>query len=541
MAESSDSTAAVSIVARSRIALDALPRAITAGAADDASDIDVLHQRTTDLAEHLLLALSAGQLGTWRWDKATGVTLWDEEMERLFGLEPGTFDGTYEAWVALLHPDDVGRSLGILERAVEENGSYTTEHRVVWPDGSVHWILGRGKTVNDADGNVLGTIGCSSDVTDRKLAEAAAARRVREAEAVAARERLQRERLEFLGVINDLAQRTSGHLELMRAVAAAAVPRLGDWCSIHYRSAPGANLERVLAHVDPAKQQWASDLRDRYPVDTSSPVGVPAVLRTGKVQFVKRVDAAGLTQAIETLRPLDAAAIQPVVDALQLTSVITVPLVSKRGIVGAMQFVSAESGREYDESDVALAEAAAGRVAESIDNAWLVEQQREIALTLQAALLPASIPEIPGITLAVRYWAAGEVTEVGGDFYDVFQVAARSWAIVVGDVCGTGPTAAAVTAIARHTIRAAATHGATATEVLDWVNEAIRASGGGLFCTVAYATLEHLADDTWSFTSVAGGHPLPIVVEPAATGGEAEARMLGEHGTLIGVLPTIKV
>ncbi|MCU1365513.1 MAG: histidine kinase, partial [Ilumatobacteraceae bacterium] len=138
-------------------------------------------------------------------------------------------------------------------------------------------------------------------------------------------------------------------------------------------------------------------------------------------------------------------------------------------------------------------------------------------------------------------WAAGEVTEVGGDFYDVFQIAEQRWAIVVGDVCGTGPSAAAVTAIARHTIRAAATHGATATQVLDWVNEAIRASGGGLFCTVLYATLALLDEGTWSFTSVAGGHPLPILVEPAAAGGDAAAQMLGAHGTLIGVLPTIQV
>lgn len=537
----SDSPADGSIGARSRNALDALPRAVTAGANDEAFDIDLLQHQTADLAEHLLLALSAGRLGTWRWDRSTGVTMWDEEMERLFGLQPGTFDGTYEAWVALLHPEDVERSLGVLDRAVEANGSYTTEHRVVWPDGSVHWIHGRGKTVSDADGNVLGTIGCSSDITDRKLAEAAAARRVREAESVASRERLQRERLEFLGAINDLAQRASGHLDLMRAVARAAVPRLGDWCSIDYRSAPGANFERVLAHVDPAKQQWAAEVRDRYPVDVNGRMGVAAVMRTGRLQFIKRVDSGGLAEAIEVLRPLDAAAIRPVVDALQLTSVITVPLISKRGIVGAMQFVSAESGREYDESDVALAEAAAGRVAESIDNAWLVEQQRDIALTLQAALLPASIPEIPGASLAVRYWAAGAVTEVGGDFYDVFPIAPRTWAIVVGDVCGTGPTAAAVTAIARHTIRAAATHGASPTEVLEWVNAAILASGGGLFCTVLYATLQHLEDGAWSFTSVAGGHPLPILVEQTRAGDEPTARMLGRTGTLIGVLPKIKI
>lgn len=508
------------------------------GAADDASDLRVLEQRTNDLADHLLLALSAGQLGTWRWDKASGLTIWDEGMERLFGLEAGTFDGTYDSWVALLHPDDVARSLGVLDHAVETDSAYVTEHRVIWPDGSEHWIAGRGKTITAEDGSVLGTIGCSSDITDRKLAEVDAVRRAQQAEEAAARERLERERLEFLSVINDVARNAVDHLGLMRLVASAAVPRLGDWCAIHYQPVPSVPPERVLAHADPARQEWAEAVRDRFPFDPDGPHGVPAVIRSGRTEFVPRVNSPGLARALQNARPFDAEAIRPVVDLLRLTSVITVPLVSKRGVVGAMQFVSAESGRAYDPTDVALAEAAAGRVAQAIDNVWLVEQQRTIAETLQAALLPTHLPDVLGATIAVRYWAAGAVSEVGGDFYDVFALAQDSWAIVIGDVCGTGPTAAAVTAIARHTIRAAATHGATPTQVLNWVNQAILASGGGLFCTVLYATLEHRADGTWLLTSIAGGHPLPILVEP---GGQSSVRHLGRHGTLIGVLPTLDV
>jgi hypothetical protein len=176
----------------------------------------------------------------------------------------------------MLHPDDATRSLATLDRAVAEDSSYITEHRVVWPDGTTHWINGRGKAITDEQGEVIGTIGCSIDVTDRKLAEAASARRVREAEAVAVRERLQRERLEFLTTINDVARSASGHVDLMQSIATAAVPRLGDWCSVHYRPAPGAPHESVIAHVDPAKAHWATDLRDRFPLDPDSPLGAPA-------------------------------------------------------------------------------------------------------------------------------------------------------------------------------------------------------------------------------------------------------------------------
>jgi serine phosphatase RsbU (regulator of sigma subunit) len=197
--------------------------------------------------------------------------------------------------------------------------------------------------------------------------------------------------------------------------------------------------------------------------------------------------------------------------------------------------VSAESGRQFDDDDVALGRTVAGRIAEALENTWLTDQQRAIAGTLQAALLPPRLPEIDGLSVAVRYWAAGTATEVGGDFYDVFKIDDRRWAIVIGDVCGTGSNAAAVTAIARHTIRAAATHGAHHHEVLSWVNDALHAGNRDLFCTTTYSTLERVDDDTWRFISVAGGHPLPIVI--AADG---SATTIGRPGTLLGVLPEIQ-
>jgi PAS domain S-box-containing protein len=505
------------------------------GVADDDIDVQLLEQNSSDLADHLTLALAAGQLGTWRWDMATGLTVWDAQMERLFGLQPGTFDGTYEAWVALLHPDDVHHSLGVVDQAVADSGSYAVEHRVVWPDGSEHWLQGRGKTIIDESGNVVGTIGCSIDVTERKLEEVRSLKRVEDAERTAARERRQRERMEFLVALNDVAVTASDHVELMKRVAAAAVPRLGDWCAVHFRSEVSGVHERQFAHSDPSRQQWAKTIADEIPFDPDARFGVARVMRTGRTEHVGRIRAADVESLLDSTQT-ESDVLRPIVEALHLTSVVTVPLVSKRGIVGAMQFVSAESAHEYDSDDVALAEAAAGRVAEALDNAWLVEQQRTIAVTLQAALLPAALPEIPGVSIAVRYWAAGAVSEVGGDFYDVFPIGDRQWAIVIGDVCGTGPKAAAVTATARHTIRAAAVHGASHAAVMHWVNDAVRSSGSGLFCTVAYSTVEQLDDDTWMLTSIAGGHPLPVLVSP-----DGGVRMLGVPGTLIGIFPNISV
>ena len=201
-----------------------------------------------------------------------------------------------------------------------------------------------------------------------------------------------------------------------------------------------------------------------------------------------------------------------------------------------MQFVSAESGRVYDHEDVALAQAAAGRVAEALDNVWLTEQHRSIASKLQAALLPPRLPHVDGLTIAARYWAAGAVSEVGGDFYDVFAIDDRRWALVIGDVCGTGPDAAAVTAIARHTIRAAATHGEDPSAVLAWLNDALHAGNRGLFATVAYLTLEPNGDGTWQITATSAGHPFPVIVRAAGT-----TELVGSPGMLVGAVPSITV
>jgi serine phosphatase RsbU (regulator of sigma subunit) len=210
-----------------------------------------------------------------------------------------------------------------------------------------------------------------------------------------------------------------------------------------------------------------------------------------------------------------------------LRSAIAVPLVKRGRVLGAMQFVYSRSSRAYTEADLVLAHAVAARIAATITNLRLMEHQRVIATTLQASLLPASLPEIPGLELAVRYWAAGEGTEVGGDFYDVFELD-DGWAVVIGDVCGTGPSAASLTGLVRHTIRAIAWQNAPHADVLDHVNQAVLRSGRATFCTAVFATVTQTARG-FRFEMASGGHPLPIVCR--ADGG---TEMIGEPGTLLG-------
>ena len=497
----------------------------TVGAPGDVTDQRNFLREVADLAEHLGLALDAGGLGTWRWDMATGEVVWDARLEPLFGLEVGEFDGTFEAYVALLHPDDAATVLKTVEDAMRARARYTVDHRVLWADGTVHWLQGKGQVTVDDAGVVTGTIGCVAEITDQVLVAQERERSVAAALEAAENERVSAQRLEFLGSINDALAGANTREDVMHSVTRAAVPTLGEWCSIFLLPEPGGRVPDVeIAHADPEMVAYARELQSRFPYDPDATTGIPQVLRTGQSEFYPEIDEQVIDQADATEAARDVAR------SLRLRSAIAVPLLKQGRVIGALQLVNTDTSRVYTDQDLALAEAVASRIASTLENRRLGERQRVIAATLQASLLPESLPSIPGMDLAVRYWAAGEGTEVGGDFYDAFEVGHDHWAIVIGDVCGTGPEAAALTGLARHTIRALAWTGAGPQEVLRQLNRAVLRSDSQRFCTVLFCDL-HRVSAGFRLGVTAGGHPLPIVHRA-----DGRSETVGEPGTLIGIL-----
>lgn len=115
--------------------------------------------------QRLALAMDAARLGSWTWDMASGSTTWDRRLEEMHGLPPGGFGGTFEAWVALLHPDDRAECIAMVEAALADPGPYVLHHRTVWADGSVHALECRGTVLVDAAGRPVGTTGVAIDVT----------------------------------------------------------------------------------------------------------------------------------------------------------------------------------------------------------------------------------------------------------------------------------------------------------------------------------------------------------------------------------------
>ncbi|HEX2150319.1 MAG TPA: SpoIIE family protein phosphatase, partial [Actinomycetota bacterium] len=157
------------------------------------------------------------------------------------------------------------------------------------------------------------------------------------------------------------------------------------------------------------------------------------------------------------------------------------------------------------------------------------EQQAKVLVrTLQQTLIPPEPPTVPGLDVAAVYRPAGDGSEVGGDFYDVFQIGPGDWAFVVGDVRGKGIEAAVVTALARYTIRAGAVSHDSPSQVLGLLNEVLLRHGSDRFCTAALLRLRQ-QEGGWLGTVSCGGHPLPL---RARRGFPAEA--VGVFGTLLG-------
>jgi sigma-B regulation protein RsbU (phosphoserine phosphatase) len=155
---------------------------------------------------------------------------------------------------------------------------------------------------------------------------------------------------------------------------------------------------------------------------------------------------------------------------------------------------------------------------------------RSLAMTLQQTLIPPHPPEIPGLDVSTVYRPAGTGEEVGGDFYDVFEIGTDDWVVTLGDVCGKGVDAAIVTSLVRHTLRAVTVRLPKPVKAMRALNEVLLHHPTDRFCTVALVRLRRV-HGRWEVTMSLGGHPPPLLLrhgKPLET--------LGSPGTLVGVV-----
>jgi PAS domain S-box-containing protein len=366
------------------------------------------------------------------------------------------------------------------------------------------WSRVQSTPVFDDDGRVRLAINVIEDITEIKRGE---------------------EGHRFLSEASRVLVGSLDYEETLGTVARLAVPEIADWCAVDLVTSDG--LERVaVQHVDPARVELARELQQRYP-PSNPDVGVYGVLRSGRPALYREISDELLEAGAQDASHLG------LLRSVGLRSAMIAPMTLHDRVLGALTFVSAESGRRFDDHDLALAEDLALRAAAAVERARLYHTRSAIAHTLQASLLPPVLPDMPRFQVAAAYRPAGEGFEVGGDFYDVFGTAEDQWYAVIGDVCGKGAEAAAVTALARYTIRATAVRRRSPSANLRWLSDAMvqQGDGGGRFCTIACAHLD-LARSPARVTVACGGHPLPLVVRADGTVEE-----LGVPGTLLGLLP----
>jgi serine phosphatase RsbU (regulator of sigma subunit) len=337
-----------------------------------------------------------------------------------------------------------------------------------------------------------------------------------------------RRRLIFLAEANDLLSSSLDLDRTLGAVARLAVPGLADWCAIHTFNPDGTELRFEVAHADPAKTEEVRELARRYPPDLSDETSLLArVLATGRPVLISRVTDELIRKGAQDEEQLSRTR------ALGLRSALTVPLRARGRVMGALTMATAESGRRFRRGDVELVEQLARSAATAMENARLYRESSDVAQTLQRSLLPADLPDIPGMEVAARYRAAAEGTLVGGDFYDLFETGQGDWVTVVGDVCGKGPEAAALTGLVRHTIRAVSMRERDPSRVLRQVNRQILRGRADRFCTATVARLRANGDGV-RVTVSSAGHPAPLIHRPgtAVESTDCEGTLLGVFGEL---------
>ncbi|MFJ6216239.1 SpoIIE family protein phosphatase [Streptomyces sp. NPDC092296] len=352
-------------------------------------------------------------------------------------------------------------------------------------------------------------------------------------------ERLRRGSLSFLVEASDLLAGTLERDQTLALMAQMTVPTLAAWCAVYTTGdqAGPPQLAFVL-HEDEDRIDGLRALLEK--VEPPDPDPSPGA-RAWKAP-AETAHAAALRASLRSLGLGDAArpATGPGTALATAAAVggetVVLPLVARNRVIGLLAL-----GRSADErfrrEILELAEDLSRRAALALDNARLYSERTAISRALQRSLLPPDRPRVPGVEVEVIYRAAGEGNEVGGDFYDVFPIREGTYGFAIGDVCGTGPEAAAVTGLARHSLRLLAREGLTAPEVLLRLNAAILDEGArSRFLTLLYGEMTPREDGTVELRVVCAGHPQPLRLRP--DGGVSTA---AEPQPLLGVLEELEL
>jgi PAS domain S-box-containing protein len=334
-----------------------------------------------------------------------------------------------------------------------------------------------------------------------------------------------RQELEFLATASAALDRSLDLDRTLQRVADLTVPYLADGCMVDLLDQTGEIRRVASASAEPSVRAILKRLQS-HELDLESSHPIARAMRTGKLQVVEEV-----TEAVRKRWSADEAYLEDLRSWPGRAAVVA-PMRARGRMLGAIALASFGE-RIFTPQVIATIQELARRAAIAVDNARLYGERSYIASRLQQSLLPPHLPDVPGLEIAARFRPAGETYDVGGDFYDIFETGRGSWAIALGDVCGKGPDAAALTALARYTLRATAIRAEQRPEhVLTVLNDVLIAEAPSQqFLTVTYADLR-IGDDGTEATIASAGHPLPLLLRA-----DGSLEHVGDPGTLLGVVP----
>jgi len=353
----------------------------------------------------------------------------------------------------------------------------------------------------------------------RREAEAA----TRAAEAAQRAAQATQERMEFLLRAGTRIRASMEVGDALARLAGEAVSFLADGCFITTLATDGTLQTEAIGH--PASQHSAEVLESlaRHAPQLDARSGPGRVITTGEPEMLPELG--------ESSSPEERDEYLELMRDRRVRSSLILPLGPPGETLGALTLLMIDSGRRFSGDDFALARALADQASLHLRNAQLYSERSHIARTLQASLKPRELPQIPGVDIAASYSAAGAHNDVGGDFYDVFPTDDHAWTALLGDVAGKGAEAAAVTSLARHTLRTASLYTASPARNLNTLNRALIAEATTTrFCTVLCARILPFPSHAM-LTLANGGHLAPRVLRR-----DGSIEQLEVPGTLVGAI-----
>jgi PAS domain S-box-containing protein len=363
------------------------------------------------------------------------------------------------------------------------------------------WISASVEPIRGPDGDLLYAVTTVEDITAAKRDELA-------------------QRL--LARVGELQRSARDYRETLRGAAELGIVDFADWCAALVPSDDGTIEVGAVAHRDPRQVDPTREHAARYaePQEGDSPIA--GAIRSGRPTLIDARDDLQPRGGPAPERPESAS-------PASLGTAMVVPMVAGARTVGALVFVNETGSRRFDRFDLEVGVEFGERAGLAVENARVAELRVEIATDLQRGLLPPELPAISGWRAAAMYRAAGELNEVGGDFYDIFETEV-GWMIVLGDVVGRGAAAAVLTALARHTIRAVGEITGDPVRALGVLNQRLRERDPAPLCSAAIAVLKETGGAAARAEVVAAGHPLPLL---SRGGGVAT---VAKPGALLGAL-----